>query len=168
MGNGPHTASAVAKDLAGITATSASVSFSVNNPSIVPSCATPATNAFLGCYYTGQNFNKLVFSRLDLAISFDWSGVGPRGPVALGPDNYSVRWLGSFSFGAGTYQFTVNTDDGEVLYIDGQPVYSNWVPHGSYPVMVNVPLTAGTHVVRLDYFQQAGGAIAQLSWKEIP
>lgn len=162
--NGPHTIAATAKDTTGLSATSAAVSITVNNSAAPSGCATPGTNAFIGCYYSGENFNAFVFSRTDPSIWFDWSGTGPQGPTPLGPDNYSVRWLGSFQFQQGTYQFTVNTDDGGVLYVDGQVVYSNWSDHGAVPVAVNVSLTAGTHVVRLDYYQDQGSAVAQLSW----
>jgi len=158
--NGSHTLTAVSGAV-----TSAPVQITVNNVILAAACGAPGVNGFLGCYYSGQNFNRFVFSRTDPAIWFDWSGTGPKGPVALGPDDYSVRWLGNFQFQAGTYEFTVNTDDGGSLYIDGQSTYVNWTIHGATPVAVNVPLTAGTHAIRLDYFQNAGGAIAQLTWK---
>ncbi|HLK62895.1 MAG TPA: Ig-like domain-containing protein, partial [Bryobacteraceae bacterium] len=166
LSNAQHSVSAVAMDAAGNAGNSSTVSFTVNNvASGAPSSGcSPGANTFIGCYYNGQNFNTLVFTRTDPVIHFDWSGTGPQGPIALGPDNYSVRWLGNFQFQAGTYQFTLNTDDGGKLLIDGQQVYSNWVPHGALPVSVNATLTAGTHLIEFDYFQAQGGAVAQLSW----
>ncbi|HUA58245.1 MAG TPA: Ig-like domain-containing protein [Verrucomicrobiae bacterium] len=166
--NGTHTLDAMAKDTAGNSTTSATVTITVSNAPTSAGCATPGTNVFTGCYYSGQNFNTFVFMRTDTAINFDWSGTGPQGPIALGPDHYSVRWLGNFQFQAATYQFIVNTDDGDVLYVDGQVVYSNWIDHGAVPVTVNVPLTAGTHTIRLDYYQDEGSAMAQLSWQIPP
>ncbi len=162
LGNGPHTVSALAADAAGNTATSAQVQFTVNNAPVTG--CNPGNGVFTGCYYTGQNFDSFVFSRTDPVIHFDWSGTGPQGPIALGPDNYSVRWLGNFQFQAGTYQFIVNTDDGGRLFIDGNLIYGNWIQHGALPVTVNASLTAGVHLIEFDYFQNQGGAVAQLSW----
>ncbi len=162
--NGAHTIAAAATDTAGNTTTSASISITVDNTTAPAACAVPGVNVFTGCYYSGENFNTFVFLRTDPMINFNWAGTGPQGPVALGPDDYSVRWIGNFQFVQGTYQFTVNTADGDVLYVDGQVVYSNWQDHGAVPVTVNVNLTAGTHTIRLDYYQDWGSAEAQLSW----
>ncbi|MEI9973837.1 MAG: PA14 domain-containing protein [Ignavibacteriota bacterium] len=127
-------------------------------------CAAPSTGVFTGCYYSGQNFDTFVFARTDPTIRFDWTGTGPQGPVALGPDNYSVRWQGNFQLQAGTYQFAINSDDGAKLYVDGQLIYSNWTPHGAMPVLVSAALGSGVHLIQFEYFQAQGGAVAQLSW----
>ncbi|MEI9973839.1 MAG: PA14 domain-containing protein [Ignavibacteriota bacterium] len=103
----------------------------MNNVAASSGC-NPGTGVFTGCYYSGQNFDTFVFSRTDAAIHFDWTGTGPQGPLALGPDNYSVRWLGNFQFPAGTVPFTIDTDDGSRLYVDGQLAYGNWSQQWSF------------------------------------
>jgi hypothetical protein len=164
LSNGAHTVSAIAVDAAGNAGSSAPVQITVNNSPPVTGCATPAVNAFTGCYYSGQNFGSLVFSRTDAAIHFDWTGTGPQGASTLGPDNYSVRWQGNYQFAGGSYQFTLNMDDGGRLYIDGVLVYGNWTQHGSMPVNIAITLTPGKHLIQVEYFQALGGAVAQLSW----
>jgi PA14 domain/Bacterial Ig domain len=165
--NGAHTLTTTARDAAGNTATSAAVSITVSNSgSGGLSCSVPGNGFFVGCYYTGINFNKLKLTRTDPTINFDWSSTPPATSMPL--VNYSVRWQGSFTFQAGNYQFNVSTDDGERLYIDGTLVYGNWTEHAADQVTVTKTLTTGSHTIRLDYFQSWGDAIAQLSWTKLP
>ncbi len=129
------------------------------------SCAPPGTNAFTGCYYLDTNFGSssgLGFTRVDPQINFNWGTDGPGS--GMGAYNFSVRWQGAFTFTGGTYTFTLATDDGSVLYIDGQQVASEWGAHGSYPLNQSVALSAGTHLIEVDYFQIGGGASASLNW----
>jgi len=128
-------------------------------------CGTPTTNAFTGCYYGDMNLGAssgLAFTRVDQQISFDWSANGPGGN--LGTTNYSVKWQGNFNFNAGPYTFTLSTDDGSRLYVDGNLVVDDWSAHAAYTITQSYTMTAGTHLIELDYFQAGGGAVANLSW----
>jgi hypothetical protein len=130
-----------------------------------PSCAPPGTNAFTGCYYLDTTFGNssgLGFTHADPQINFNWYTNGPGGTV--GAYNFSVRWQGNFTFSAGPCTFTLSTDDGSILYIDGQQVMNEWGIHAAYPTSQTVTLTAGTHLLELDYFQIGGGASASLAW----
>ena len=55
-----------------------------------------------------------------------------------------------------------------MLYIDGQPVMNEWGQHAAYTLTQPVALTAGQHLIQLDYFQAGGGASANLSWSQPP
>ncbi len=162
LGNGTHTVTAVARDVAGNT-NSAVETVSVNNvttPTL--SCVAPASNAFTGCYYNDRSFSTLALVRQDNAINFNW---GPGSPdPAVNTSNFSVRWQGSFVFTGGAYQFTLNTDDGSLLYIDNQLMGGNWNEHMATPIMIPATLTAGIHLIRVDYFQANGLSSAVLSW----
>lgn len=61
-----------------------------------------------------------VVRRDDAQIDFDW-GYGPpaAGMVA---DHFSVRWVCTTHFPAGTYRFTATSDDGISLFVEGQPL----------------------------------------------
>ncbi|GJG85081.1 hypothetical protein tb265_02620 [Gemmatimonadetes bacterium T265] len=55
---------------------------------------------------------------------------------------------------ASNYALTVNTDDGDVLTIDGVTYDSDWITKAYGPGYVgNIPLTAGNNPFTLDYFQ---------------
>ena len=156
----PQTITVIATSLADPTrSASASVSLAA---APVTSCGGPSVNAFTGCYYQDRSFGVLGFSRVDPQINFNWSTNGAG--AGVGPDNFSVRWQGNFTFSAGNYLFTLATDDGSRLFIDGQLTIDNFSEHPAIPVSQNVSLTAGTHLIQVDYFQLGGAASASLAW----
>jgi len=163
VSNGAHSFTAVARNLSGLTATSAAVPLTIGNQAAsVPTCTTVGTNAFLGCYYSDMAWTNLVFTRNDAQIAFNWGWQGPGGGIS--PEYFSVRWQGNFTFAAGTYVFSSGTDDGSLVYVDGVLVLNNWGQHPASPLTAKVPLTAGTHLVRVDYYNQGGQGQANVSW----
>ncbi|WP_354500164.1 malectin domain-containing carbohydrate-binding protein [Mycetocola sp. 2940] len=61
--------------------------------------------------------------------------------------------------GAGTYEFSVFSDDGVRVLVDGVSIIDSWVPQGGTDEHVgSVTLTEGEHVVTVEYFQAYGGA----------
>jgi len=123
---------------------------------------TPGTDVFTACFYSGTSFNTFLLERQDPEINFYWglSGPYPGGPVF----QFSARWQGYFNFNAGSYRFTVSANEGARLYIDGQLVLNRWAttPAGSNDITQT--LTAGTHLIELDYYDGWDVAYAQLSW----
>ena len=80
-------------------------------------------------YFNNATLNgNPVYTRCEAAIDYTWNEGGPGG--GLGNDNYSVRWTGRHRFEAGTYAFTVQTDDGARLWLDGQQVHAAWKEQG--------------------------------------
>jgi PA14 domain len=132
------------------------------NITVVAACGTPGVNAFTGCYYQDRSFGVLGFSRVDPQINFN-SLQSLTGP-GVGPENFSVRWQGNFTFSSGTYTFTLATDDGSKLFVDGKMIIDYFSEHAAIPVTQSAELTAGTHLIQVDYFQLGGGASANLTW----
>lgn len=72
--------------------------------------------------------------------------------------NLQVRWSGKFRATASTlHDFRTTSDDGSVLYIDGQLVVSNALFQGATERGGNIILTAGYHDIVIAYFQGGGG-----------
>jgi len=69
---------------------------------------------------------------------------------------------------AGTYRFTVGSDDGVRLYIDGVLRIDQWIVRGYAANTADVALTAGYHSFRLDYFEDGGGARVSFSYAALP
>lgn len=136
-------------------------------PTPAPSvnCPAAATNSFTACYYSGLSFNKLLLSRSEPAIDYTWNDGSPD--PAVPTDNFSARWNGNFSFNQGDYAFTVTADDGVRLYLDNQLVIDQWKDQAATAYTVTRTLQAGTHNVRLEYYEAAGGAVAKLGWKQM-
>jgi hypothetical protein len=130
---------------------------------VQPLPAAAAVPAFRGEYYNNTDLSgapRLV--RDDAAINFDWGGGGPGSPINA--DYFSVRWTNFVRFDAGTYRFTVRVDDGVRLWIDDVLVLDRWIPQPATTYVVDRTLGAGYHNLRLEYYEAAGQAVAQLSW----
>jgi len=79
--------------------------------------------------------------------------------------NYGVTFDGYLRVPAdGFYKFAVESDDGTVLWIDGEEVVNNDGNHPSQVVPGHVPLRQGFHKMRLKYFQGEGGASLRVGW----
>ncbi|MFP2900500.1 PA14 domain-containing protein [Corallococcus sp. 4LFB] len=121
------------------------------------------TGAFRGTYFSDRNLTTRAFQRQDAAIQFSW-GTGSPG-TGVGVDDFSVRWEGDWSFAsAGTYRFSTTSDDGSRIYVDGALVVDHWSDHGASTRTGDVTLTAGTHRVKVEYYEAAGDASAQVGW----
>jgi len=61
--------------------------------------------------------------------------------------------------GAGSFLFTLNSDDGSMLYIDGNLVVNNGIGRGHAPFEVSgsASLLAGVHPFRIEFFEDFGG-----------
>ncbi len=131
-----------------------------------PASCQPGTGVFTTCFYSGTSFNTFLLQRQDPQINFMW---GLSGPYSGGPVfQFSARWQGNFNFtAAGNYRFTVSANQGAQLYIDGLSVLNNWSNPGASTDIVKT-LTAGTHLITLQYFNGWDYAYAQLSWQQDP
>jgi hypothetical protein len=104
----------------------------------------------------GTPFSGLVgtFGASDVMFAtttgFDWHPFGLL--------DFGAELKGVFDVTAnGNYTFTLNSDDGSRLYIDGLLVANNGHPHGPAVATGTVPLTAGTHSFEIQFFECCGG-----------
>jgi hypothetical protein len=101
------------------------------------------------------------------SLNFDWGTGSPSTSCGLGVDSFSVRWTRTVNFGGGSYQFTVTADDGVRLWIDNQLVLDKWILQGATTYPIPISLSAGNHTLKMEYFENTGGAVAKLSWQEV-
>ena len=142
-------------------------SVQVTTPATTPlpgACPAPAINAFTGCYYSNMTLSgNPVFVRTDNPIDFYWGNGSPD--PSLQPLDFSVRWQGNFTFGQGTYTFSVITSDGMRLYVDGNLILNAWRDQPPYFYTATQTLSQGSHLVVVEYYEHLGGATAQVFWK---
>jgi hypothetical protein len=99
-------------------------------------------------------------SRVDDAIAI---------AIATRPDGirdmlYSTRFAARVKVATGAeHTFSVTSDDGIRVFVDGAPLIESWKLQGPTPVTKSVALTAGEHDVRVEYFQLRGGATLDFS-----
>lgn len=119
-----------------------------------------------GAYYANLALQGApVFTRIDQAVVFNW---GPNPPGSgLGSQYWSARWTSVQFFTAGTYRFTITSDDGVRAYVDGQIILDAWRDQAPTTFFVNVQMTTGNHALQIDYYQGVGDASIAVSWQSL-
>jgi chitodextrinase len=122
-----------------------------------------AADAYRAQYFSAASPNGTpVLSRCENSINYSWGTGGPGSGVPT--DNFSARWVGTFDFPAGSTTFTATADDGIRLWVDGSLVIDAWVDQGPTNYAEARTLTAGSHEVKVEYYERGGGAVARVSW----
>ena len=121
---------------------------------------------FKGEYFTNMTlYGVPKLTRQDTVVDFNW---GSKSPAAcIGTDKFSVRWTKKQYFVAGKYKFTTTADDGVRIYVDGNLIINKWVNQPPTTYSADITLTAGEHDVKMEYFENTGGAVAKLFWEII-
>lgn len=130
-----------------------------------PPQATPIVRrAWYGEYFGNQALEgPPAFTREDQTIDFTW---GQGGPSGLPNDHFSVRWRGRWPFAQGVYRFNTYSDDGVRLWVDDKLVIDRWVDQAATLASVELPMTAGDHDVRVEYYEAADQAQIRVWWEE--
>ncbi|GAA1512390.1 hypothetical protein GCM10009827_028340 [Dactylosporangium maewongense] len=116
-----------------------------------------------GAYYRGTDLTGApAVQRQDAAVDFDW-GLGAPGP-GVPADGFSARWTRTDNLAAGVYTFRLLADDGVRLYVDGVLVLDEWRDQPPTTFVVQRNLAEGAHVIVVEYYDRAAGAIARLSY----
>jgi hypothetical protein len=95
-------------------------------------------------------------------LFFEWGFSSPAPEVAS--DNFSIDWQRRVNFGAGTYVFTAEVDDGVRLYLDGTPLIDAYTAAGSRVVTATRVLAAGPHDLQVQYVEYSGQSRFRLGW----
>jgi hypothetical protein len=106
-----------------------------------------------------------ALTRDDVAISFDWGQGAPANGLPV--DNFSVRWTRTLNFNAGVYRFSLKSDDGVRLWIDGILQIDEWHNSGGQTFTRDVQLGAGNHSLRVEYFENTGGALIHFAYQTV-
>jgi hypothetical protein len=88
-------------------------------------------------------------------------------PSGLDAVRFSLRAQTSETFEAGTYRFTLGSDDGARLFIDGALALDRFVNRSYTEDTVDVSIAAGTRSLTVEYFQDEGDRRLKLSWERI-
>lgn len=121
-------------------------------------------NQFLAEYFNNRTLSgNPVFRQCEGQINHNWGEGGPGN--GIGNDNFSVRWTGNYDFGDdAVYRFSSRTDDGVRLWVNNQLVIDQWRDMGATTYNSDQNLVAGLRPIKLEYYENGGSAVAQLSW----
>jgi hypothetical protein len=168
---GSHVVAAVADDLGAIPEANEannqlSRSITVSPP---PSClASVPTADWKGEYFAGTQLTgsaRMVRDEGTGSLGLDWGTGGPG--CGLPADGFSARFTRTASFAAGRQRFTARSDDGVRVWVDGTLLLDKWLDQAPTTYTFEVSLTAGSHTVRAEYYENTGGALLQLSWQPV-
>jgi hypothetical protein len=131
-----------------------------------------APSNWRGEYFNNRDLNgspAMVRDDGNVFLNFNFGTGSPSADCGIGVDNFSIRWTRTVNFSsAGNYRFTVTADDGVRLYVDDVLKIDRWVDQVATTYTVDVDLTAGNHAIRLEYYENTGFTVAQLSWELLP
>lgn len=128
--------------------------------------APPTIANWRGEYYNNPNLEgNPVLVRDDASINFDW-GQGAPGP-GLPADGFSVRWTRNLDLPAGMYRFTMTVDDGGRLWVNNHLLLDAWREQPATTYVGDIYLPGGPIPIKMEYYEQAGQALARLSWQRL-
>jgi hypothetical protein len=99
-------------------------------------------------------------------LNADYTETSPV-PGVLPLDHYALLATRRFSFTPGIYRFDTISDDGVRVFVDGKEIISRWDHHSGTADSVELPISAGTHDLRVEYCQEDGAAQLRVDWKKI-
>lgn len=102
-------------------------------------------------------------------LGFPVAGVGVISEFGLGQATQSEYFAFDFVTTlqideAGSYGFKLSSDDGSILYLDGQELVNNDGVHDVKSVSGTTNLTAGAHQLRVGYFQVDSASALSVEW----
>jgi len=161
-------------NLQAIAAKPGTVNSAIAFASFVNTAALGNGSGLLGQYWantTSAAFTNIAFTNLptltttDAVVNFNWSSAGPD--ASIGQSDFAARWTGCVQAQySETYIFTILSDDGVRLWVNGQLLINAWTTN-SFTTTNSASITLNAqqlYNIRMDYFQSTGNAVAQLFW----
>src|SRR6266478_6636022 len=118
-----------------------------------------------GEYFRGEKLEgSPAVVRIDPQVNFNF-GAADSLPE-IGKEHFSARWSGFLTpKTAGTYQLGVTGDDGYRLWLDGKLLIDHWSAEPTTTRTEEVKLEKRhRYAIKLEYFQDEGGALVRLLW----
>lgn len=127
--------------------------YQLNNPSVLP------------------DFDALTPIGSDVSTDVNYASTGGEFMNSGLSDQVGAVFEGYvWAFFDGIYTFSTNSDDGSKLYIGDELVVNNDGLHGMVSMSGTIPLAAGWHRIRIEFFENGGGAglISTMSGPTLP
>lgn len=128
-------------------------------------CPPPTSNGpWSAQYFNNMNLSGApVFAANYGGVAFSW-GIGSPHP-SVPVDNFSARFTQYRYFPAGVYRFVARSDDGVRIFVDDHPVINQWVQQSARTVTGDIALGAGSHLIRIEYFDLSALAELRVYWE---
>jgi len=107
---------------------------------------------------------KPVVKRVDKTINFESTQEGFHGTQLV--DFFYIRWTGKIRIPKdGNYTFTLESDDGSRLFIDGKQIIDHNGLHAMEEKSGEAQLKAGDHTLKVEFFENDVDAGCKLFWQ---
>jgi len=129
---------------------------------------TDGVNGLKGEYFNNMNLEgEPVLTKVDRKIDLTWDGSGIHEKV--NSTNISIRWTGELIPAlSGKYNIAFSGDDGYRVWIDGNLILESWKKQSPYTLTKIIELKAKQRYnLKVEYYQELGGAVAQLKWARL-
>ena len=104
-----------------------------------------------------------VFGEAVEHVGGDWGYGSPH--LSVNGDQFSARWSRLIELEEGDYHFSVTSDDGVSLYVDGRLTFDQWHDHPARTYTAGVAQDAGLRRIVVEYYENTGVAKVALSWE---
>jgi len=133
---------------------------------VKPRPTLPISKRWKGVFYDNRFLaGDPVLVRRYAYLRFNW-GTGSL-HKSVPSDNFSARWIRDQWFAAGSYEVTVDVDDGARVWIDGRLVLDAWDQLGRGAHTELVALRRGRHSLRVEYRERRGNARLRFSIRKV-
>lgn len=121
-----------------------------------------------GEFFGNQNLEGSVIytQQYPTGLNINWGPNSPA-PGIVPVDGWSARFTSVQLFNEGTYEFVVASDDGVRVFIDNNLVLNQFIGRVMTTDRFTLSLTAGTHSIRVEYFDGLDQAALQFQWFQV-
>ena len=95
-------------------------------------------------------------------INYDFGTGSPS--AAVSPDHFVVRAIKNTYLEGGIYDFSVTSDDGVRVIVDGDTIINDWNAHSAKTSTASKTLVSGNHTITIEYFENVGNAVIRSSF----
>jgi hypothetical protein len=133
---------------------------------VAPAIPVHAQGVWYGEYFANRDLaGGPTLTRYDDKIDFAWGSGSPGAGIPA--DGFSVRWTRDEWFESGTYRFSYRSDDGIRIWVGNTLVVNDWRERQPGLTVVDHTISRGIQRVRVEYYENTGGAMVQVSWQRI-
>lgn len=128
------------------------------------STVVPSSGVWRAEYFNNRTLSgDPALVRNETLLNLNW-GTGSPDTNVIQVDDFSARFTNTLTLPAGTWRFTVGSDDGVRLWVNDALVIDQWRVQAFNTYAADVWVGGGSVPVRLEYFEESEKARVFLQW----